>query len=242
MTLGQPPGAGGVRLFCIPYAGGNPELFRAWGDLLDPGVELLAVRLPGRGRRLAERPYDDWKTLVADAFAALAPYLDRPHAFYGHSFGGRLGYELARLAAEERPGLTRRLFVSGCRSPRWPQLRPFMHELPREGFLEELRRMGGTPPEILDHPGLMRLLLPVIHGEIRLAELWEDVHGTPAEVPITAMYGERDRIDGEAATLGWAEVGGPGSEVLRLPGGHFFLETHRQDLLDVLNSRLGQWR
>ncbi|WP_394840161.1 alpha/beta fold hydrolase [Pendulispora rubella] len=228
-----------IRLFCFPYAGGSPELFRPWADGLDEGVELVAVRLPGRGRRLREAPYSNWKALLDDTFAALAPYLSEPHAFYGHSFGGRLAYELVHRTTKVPGAQTRGLFVSGCRSPDTPQARPYMHEMSEDGFLDAVRGMGGTPSEILDNKIMKRLFLPVMHAEIRLAELWDDRHGTGVDVPVTAMYGREDHIDGRANMSGWQAFSLRACELLEMPGGHFFLETHRQQLLEVIHARLG---
>ncbi|WP_335972249.1 MULTISPECIES: thioesterase II family protein [Streptomycetaceae] len=238
LAFDEPPAHAPVRLFCLPYAGGSPHAFGAWAAALAPHVEVLAIAPPGQGHRVYEEPYEQWPALRDDAFAALAPLLDRPHAFYGHSLGARLGYELARLAAEKCPGATRRLFVSGCRSPRWPQQRPYLHEEPYDGFVAGLRELGGTPQEVLDHPALMRTLFPSLRAQIRLAELWQDEHDGPLPMPVTAMYGRQDRTDGEAAMRGWARVGGPGSEVLGMDGGHFFLDTDPASVLAVLGARL----
>ncbi|MCL7491267.1 thioesterase domain-containing protein [Streptomyces sp. MCA2] len=228
----------GVRLICFPYAGGSPDLIRAWADGLSAHVELLAVRLPGKGPRLAEGPYTEWEPLIADTYAALAPCLNEPHAFYGHSFGARLAYELAHVAGAEHGDLTRHLFVSGSRSPRHPQHRPYMHELTEDGFLDALRGMGGTPAEVLDDKVLMRLFLPTIRAEIRLAELWGDRHGKAVNVPVTALYGQDDPIDGREAMRDWKHFTERDCELLGTAGGHFFLETHRRPLLDVINARL----
>ncbi|WP_202231814.1 thioesterase II family protein [Actinacidiphila reveromycinica] len=238
LTFGEPPVPPGIRLFCLPYAGGSPHSFHTWAEALDPRIEVVAVALPGQGHRISEKPHEDWTALTADAFAALEPLLEQPHAFYGHSFGARLGYELARLAADRYPGATRRLFVGGCRSPQWPQDRPYMHEQPYDGFVASLRKLGGTPTVVLDHPALMRSLFPSLQAQIRLAELWEDVHGAPTTVPVTAMYGQEDPIDGEAAMRGWAAFGGPGSEVLAMAGGHFFLDADPASVLSVIDARL----
>ncbi|MGD3108491.1 thioesterase II family protein [Streptomyces sp. YGL11-2] len=227
-----------VSLICFPYAGGSPDLFRAWSDGLSDHIELLAVRLPGRGNRIKEAPYQDWEPLLQDTMGALAHHLARPHAFFGHSFGGRLAYEMAQLTSEAFPGMTRRLFVSGSRSPDHPQRRPYMHEMSPSGFIEALREMGGTPAEILDNKTMMRLFLPTIHAEIRLAELWHDRHGTALHLPVTAMYGRTDPIDDHPSTVGWQRFGRQGSEVLEMAGGHFFLETHASQVLDVINTRL----
>ncbi|MDT0482756.1 MULTISPECIES: thioesterase II family protein [Streptomyces] len=227
-----------VRLICLPYAGGSPDLFRAWADGLSAHVELFAVRLPGRGPRLSEDLYTEWEPLITDTYAALAPYLDEPHAFYGHSFGARLAYELGHLSVAEHGELTRRLFLSGSRSPSSPQHRPYMHELSEVGFLDALRAMGGTPAEVLDDRALMRLFLPTVRAEIRLAELWGDRHGRGVNVAVTALYGRDDPIDGPESMRDWKHYTEDDCELLGVAGGHFFLETHREPLLDVVNARL----
>jgi medium-chain acyl-[acyl-carrier-protein] hydrolase len=227
-----------LRLICFPYAGGSPEAFRSWAGALPPHVELIAVRLPGRGVRLRERMYRSWDPLVEDAYAALAGYLDEPHAFYGHSFGGRLAYELTHVTVAANPGLTHRLFVSGCRSPDAAQPRPYLHELPDDEFRAALRAMGGTPGEVLDHPALMRMALPAIHGDIRLAELWNDRHGEGVDVPITVLYGRDDPIDGEPGVRGWARFTTRGAQLVEFPAGHFFVDTRREEVLRAIRSRL----
>jgi surfactin synthase thioesterase subunit len=228
-----------TTLVCLAYAGGNPESFRGWADDLDAGIGLLAVRLPGHGLRLREPLYRDWRPLVEDTFAALAPHLSGRHAFFGHSFGGRLAYELAHLAAAEYPGRTRRLMVAGCRSPDRPNALPLMHEMDEERFRAALADMGGMPAELLADASLMRVVSPVVRGEIALAEVWGDRHGAGVDVPITALCGREDPIDDLASMRGWAAFGGRDCELVELPGGHFFLDTHRRDLLEVVNTRLG---
>lgn len=230
-----------TRLICFPYAGGNPDEFRAWADEGPPDVEILTVRLPGHGVRIRERPHEDWESLLAEMFAELSRYLAQPHVLYGHSFGGRLAYELTHLAATEFPDRTQRLIVSGCRSPDRPQRRPFMHDRTDQEFLAVLREMGGMPDELLADDRLMKTLMPVLRGEFRLAEIWDDRHGqAPVEVPITAVYGRLDPIDDREAMLGWPKFSRSDCELVEIrDGGHFFPQTHRQELTAIITSRLG---
>jgi medium-chain acyl-[acyl-carrier-protein] hydrolase len=230
-----------LALICLPYAGGNPALFRTWVDRMDEDIDLVAVRLPGRGARLGEPSCADWPTLLTNILDALAPFLDRPHAFFGHSFGGRLAYELACLAARRNPGRTQHLFVSGCRSPNEPR-RPYLHGLSETDFRLAVREMGGLPDELLANEPLMRLLSPAVRNDIRLAELWDDREPVPLAVPITVCYGRDDRLDSGPAMRGWPAFGTRECELVELPGGHFFLDTHRRELLDVITDRLGRIR
>jgi medium-chain acyl-[acyl-carrier-protein] hydrolase len=85
-----------MRLFCFPYAGGNAAIFRTWPDLLPKNLEICPVQLPGRGTRLREEPFTELMPIVEELAAALRHYLDRPFAFFGHSMGAAIAFELAR--------------------------------------------------------------------------------------------------------------------------------------------------
>lgn len=225
-----------LRLICFPYAGGNPDLFRGWEQALPGDVELLGVRLPGRGCRIKEAPYESWSPLLADCLQALAPVLGQPHAFYGHSFGGRLCYELAQRTRHLYPGQTQRLFISGCRSPASPQLQPYLHQLSPEHFHRALQTMGGTPPEVLQNQMLMRLMLPVLRSDMQLSEIWGDWHDEPLDIPIHAYCGRHDPIDRYATMAGWGSHTRASFELTEIDGGHFFLNSHRQQLLHSIRT------
>ena len=85
-----------LRLFCFPYAGAGAAMFRTWPDFLPPDVEVCPVQFPGRGTRLAERPFTQLEPLVQELHRALAPLFDKPFAFFGYSLGALVAFELAR--------------------------------------------------------------------------------------------------------------------------------------------------
>ncbi len=86
-----------LRLFCFHYAGGGASVFRGWRDSLPQSVEVCAIELPGRGMRLRESPFTQLEPLVQHLASTLLPYLDKPFAFFGHSMGGLVSFELTRL-------------------------------------------------------------------------------------------------------------------------------------------------
>jgi medium-chain acyl-[acyl-carrier-protein] hydrolase len=236
-TLRPVPGKPGIRLVCIPHAGGNPELFLPWADGLSRDVELLAVRLPGHGPRIADPPIDDWDALLADLLEGLEDYLGEPHAFYGHCFGGKLAYELTHLALTLPQAQTKRLFMSACRSPDTPHAGRYVHDLPDTQFLEVLRGLGASD-QVLQNKSILRFVLPAVRAEIRLAELWPDQHQAAVSVPITAIYGRDDADDGRSSMQGWQAFSTAGCELVEMRGGHSFLEDDPSSLLDVINPRL----
>jgi medium-chain acyl-[acyl-carrier-protein] hydrolase len=227
-----------VTLICVPFAGGNPEVFGPWAEWLIGAIDLLAVRLPGHGRRMRDAPFETWDELVDDTYQALTPYVSHPHAFYGHCFGGRLAYELAHRAADRHATMTKRLFISGCRSPDALSPGEHVHRLPNAEFCSALARTGAAPAEVLGNDALMRILLPAIRSEIRLAELWADRHGASLDVPITAMYGHEDPTWERLGMRGWVAYSTRECEFIEVPGGHFFIQANPPLLRETINSRL----
>jgi medium-chain acyl-[acyl-carrier-protein] hydrolase len=102
-------GTTALRLLCFPFAGGGAQLSRGWQDLAPAGVAVTGVCLPGRERCFREPVIDSWPEALTTLIEGMAPEADRgAYAFFGHSLGARLCYEL-----------TRRLAAIGCR---WPEL------------------------------------------------------------------------------------------------------------------------
>src|SRR5690349_4894990 len=101
------------RLFCFPYAGGAAAIFRDWGSKLPSSIDVFPVQLPGHGHRLSEPLFKRVEPLVESTAEALMPHLKGSFAFFGHSMGAILSFELAHLLRREhKPGPTH-LFLSG---------------------------------------------------------------------------------------------------------------------------------
>jgi surfactin synthase thioesterase subunit len=123
-----------TRLFCFPYAGGSAAIFREWPREFPESVQVCNVELPGRGRRLFEPPFTSMGPLVEEAARALADYLDRPFAIFGHSLGALVAFELARylrVACGARPT---HLFLSATRAPQTIRPESTKYDLPVATF------------------------------------------------------------------------------------------------------------
>jgi medium-chain acyl-[acyl-carrier-protein] hydrolase len=120
VTCSRPKPQATLRLFCFHYAGGGAAIFRTWSDSLPSSVEVCAIELPGRGMRLKEPPFTQLEPLVQHLASALFPYLDKPFAFFGHSMGGLVSFELTRLLRREYGVSPVHLFVSGIVHLKFP--------------------------------------------------------------------------------------------------------------------------
>src|ERR1700674_5350722 len=176
-----------LRLFCFPYAGAGALIFRSWSDALPSDVEVCPIQLPGRGTRLMERPFTQLTPLVEVLARALAPLLDMPFAFFGHSLGALVSFELALRIRREYGRHPVRLLVSAARAPQFPHRRSPIHALPEKEFLAELRRLNGTPGELLDHQELMEIMLPLLRADFAVYETYSYSNETPLNCPISAF-------------------------------------------------------
>jgi medium-chain acyl-[acyl-carrier-protein] hydrolase len=229
-----------LRLFCFPYAGGGASIYRTWASEVPPEVDVYPIQLPGRENRLRERPHTQLAPLLDQLLPALLPYLNTPFAFFGHSMGVIICFELAR-ALRRLHGLTPAwLFLSGHRAPGVPDRSPHIHDLPDGEFVQELRRFNGTPEAVLQNAELMQLMLPVLRSDFTLVETTNFGTDEPLTCPISAFGGLEDAEATREDMAPWRDHT-RGSFTLRMfPGGHFFIHEARQQVLQVLSQDLQQ--
>jgi medium-chain acyl-[acyl-carrier-protein] hydrolase len=233
----RPNHAATMRLFCFPYAGGAASLYRTWGNSLPSHVEVCAIQLPGRGARMAEAPLTSLPDILRELSLAIRPYLDLPFAFFGHSMGAMLSLELARLLRRELGVNPVHLFVSGCRALQLRDPNRPTYNLPEPEFIEELRRLGGTPAEVLEHPELLGLILPLLRADFEVCQTYKYTPGRPLPCPITAFGGTQDKT-GRAEMEAWREQTTAAFTLRMFPGDHFFLHGVEAKILELIAHAL----
>ena len=234
------PGDSATRLFCFPNAGGAAALFRLWPQGLPRDVELLAIQLPGRGNRWKEPAIPDIARIVEALMPALEPCLDRPFAFFGHSMGSMVAYAVIQSLIERGAPLPFHLFVSSRRSPGVanPSDTP-LHVLPEDAFVAEMRRRyGGIPDEVLAEPELMALLLPALRADIQALETYVVSRSAPLPFPVTAYGGADDALNPRAHLEAWRDETESDFRVRMFPGGHFYLDARRDEVVADVSATL----
>lgn len=229
----HPQGPPRLRLFCFPYAGGGASLYRQWTSQLAPAIEVCAVELPGRGVRLTEAPIPDMAAMCDDLAAAIQPLCDGTRiAMFGHSMGARIAFELARRFEDH----VVHLFASGSPAPgtKWRHAlndtRP-TSQLTDAEFKQRLRDLGGTPTEILDHDELMARMLPIVRADFLLTEGYRVEPRSRVTCPITIFAGVDDDTAAPPAAIAWEHCTTSASRMVEIAGAHFYLDTHRAQLL-----------
>lgn len=236
--IGSPISEARMRLFCFPYAGGSAFNFLPWRAALDPSIEICAVQLPGRGARIAEPPIHSMPLLLKMMAPAITQHSPLPFAFFGHSVGALIAFELARYLRLHGVAGPKHLFMSGCQAPQYRNPARKLHELPNAEFLDELRSYNGTPVEVLENRELMELMLPTIRADFALAENYAYRPGPLLQVPISVFAGKDDDNKAPGQVDGWKRETVDECRISWFEGGHFFVNTARDAVIRQLDAEL----
>ena len=216
-----------VRLVCFPHAGASAGYFDTLSRELLPLVDVVAIQYPGRQDRRAEPRFQSLTEVAAEITEPLRDWAGIPFAFFGHSMGATIAFEVARRL--EADGVApRALLVSGRRAPSCHRDET-VHLRDDDGLIAEVRRLSGPDASGFDEAALRRVL-PRIRGDYRAVETYRYQPGPALATPIHVHVGDLDpkcSLD-EART--WREHTSGHFAMTVYPGGHFYLDRHTRQL------------
>jgi len=210
-----------IRLLCFHHAGGSAAMYRKWPGLLPESIEPIAVQLPGRADRFGEPAFDRMAPLVDELVDAVRPLLDRPFACYGVSMGSRVAWALAHALRERAMPMPCLLFLACDVAPihddgTWPW------EGRTDGLEGYLREMGGTPPEVLAEPDLVRALVPTLGADLTVLSTHGFRPDVPLDVRIHGFAGADDWTAPPDRMAAWRVETTARFDLDVVPSGHFF--------------------
>jgi medium-chain acyl-[acyl-carrier-protein] hydrolase len=222
-----------LRLFCFPYAGGSAATYREWSDALAAHVDLVAIEYPGRGARRRERLLTRITAIVDALLPDITSAINGPFALFGHSMGSLVIYELLRrlLMSGVQPAC---VVMSGCKPPSVREAGSNLHELPNDEFVEELRKLDGTPEEVLADAELMSIAFPILRADFEAVANYSERGNLALSCPVFAYGGMEDPNVAIEELEYWSEITGASCTIRAFPGNHFFIHTQRQMLLRVV--------
>lgn len=225
-----------TRLICLPHAGGSASYYFPMSAALSPEFDVYSVQYPGRQDRYKEPFVETIDALADQVYDALTALPDAPTAFFGHSMGAVVAFELARRyeARSESPPVT--VFASGSRAPslygdEW-------EPADDADLLEVMRDLGGTDPRVLANPDLLVTFLPAFGNDYRALAAYHRAADIGITAPIVVMTATDDPKTSEAGARAWLQHTTGGGEVHTFTGGHFYLEKQPQRVVEVVAATL----
>lgn len=228
-----------IKLFCLPYAGGAANIYDQWSTKLSRNIELYPINLAGRGNRFKDKPYANLEEAVEDIYDMMKHDIsDGEYAIFGHSMGALLAYELAQKIqnlGEKRP---MHVFFSGRKPVHIPKTERFYRDMNEQEFEQAVLDLGVTPPEIFKNIELKEIFIPLLRSDFTIAETFVNRPKiVPLQCDISALIGKEEAITMEEAEQ-WKLHTTEKCSVHYIKGGHFFLLSDLQSVLDIINTDL----
>jgi medium-chain acyl-[acyl-carrier-protein] hydrolase len=218
---------------CFPYAGGSATVFHSWPNQLPPEIEVWTVHPPGRGPRIRDKAITNLDTYADQLSDALRAEMvgGKPFAFFGHSMGALVAFEVARRLRALNDALPVMLLASGRRAPHLPSRRSDIHALSDDELLERIRALNGTPAAVLDNADLMQLLIPALRADFQVCETYTFEQQAPLSCPIVVYGGLDDEEAPRDMLEAWQEHARTPIQLRMFPGDHFFLHAQQANVL-----------
>jgi len=223
----------------FPHSGGSAGSYQSLAAQVAHMAQTGCVQYPGRAERQRESLFTDVHVLADQVAEALAPVReDGPLIFFGHSLGAAVAYEVVRRMPDQRQIV---LVASGHPAPsrlRLPILDPVSDGSndPDEPLIELIRSLGGADGDLLDHPVLRRMFLPVIRSDLMAHSRYRPDADSAVNCPVIALMGAADPLTNSPDVQAWERHTSSTLRVHTLPGGHFFTNENTEEVVDVLRG------
>ncbi len=220
-------------LYIFPHAGGSATFYAPFAKAFSADLKRIAVQYPGRGDRgLTQLP--SIPAFADEIFAMMAPSAptDGRVAFFGHSMGGLLAFEVAlRFQSAGHP--ISALFVSSCAAPghiRYKELQGSDRDI-----LNLVAQVTDTNPQLLANDEFASTILPTLQSVRAIAG-----YTRPPEVtvscPIHAFVGDNDILVADENMAAWSDRTTKEFSIRVLPGDHFYLYDNLPKLVKVIEE------
>lgn len=224
-----------ATLYIFPHAGGSATFYVPLAKTFSADVQRVAVQYPARGDRgLTQLP--SIPEFADEIFTMMAPSAptDRPVAFFGHSMGGLLAFEVAlRFQSAGQP--IEALFVSACAAPghvRYKELQGSDLDI-----LNVVAQVTGTDPDVLANDDFAGRILPTLQS-VRAIAGYDRAPGVTVSCPIHAFVADNDIIVAEENMTAWADRTTAEFSLQKFAGDHFYLTGHLSDLAKIVEDKL----
>ncbi len=228
-----------LRVFCFHHAGGHANVFCHWHQSLPTTLDIVGVQLPGRMELSSIAPFADLPPLVNYLYHNLLPYLTaKPFVFLGHSLGGLICFELARLLEKQGHIGPKKLIIAACQSPRGNRKRHQVANVSHDALINKLLEFNYTSREVLECDELMQFLIPIIRADFSINESYQYVEAKLLNCPIFVYGGQEDTITLQHELKGWALETAKTFHLRLFAGGHFFINNGSFEFFDTLSRDL----
>jgi external thioesterase TEII len=183
----------------------------------------------------AAAPGAEFEALVDHYEAALDEAIEAPYVLFGHSLGGLAAFRLAQRL-ERRGRAPRAVVISGI-GPPGTQPDVTWATMDDNEILANVASLGGTPPELLEHPEFSEYLCAVLRADGMALASFADVDPSTVAAPVHLFAGCEDDAAPPDVVAQWIDrIGGARLHVF--DGPHLFVTVEAARVAETLDSIL----
>lgn len=228
-----------TKLYIFPHAGGSAQYYVPFAKAFSSDIKRIAVQYPGRRGTHDLASFTSIPDLADGVLQMLSPLdqSDGKVAFFGHSMGALLAFEVARrLDAAGSPIAA--LFVSACAAPGRIGY-DYIQESDR-GLLDAVSQMTGAKPEFLENEEFAAKILPTLRGLKAIAN-YECPPDATVSCPIFAFLGDDDEVATYDKVLPWSQRTASKFTARVFSGHHFYLNDHLPEVVGEIEEKISSY-
>ncbi|MCV6985966.1 thioesterase [Mycobacterium shinjukuense] len=228
-------------MYIFPHAGGTPTFYVPFSRTFSSNIKRIAIQYPGERDQPALSRLTSIPSLADEIFAMMTPTaagLGDPVAFFGHSMGGLLAFEVA-LRFQSAGQNVIALFLSSCSAPghiRYKQIQGFSDS----DLLNLVAQVTGTNADFLADDEFRVGVLPTLRA-VRAIAGYDRPPEVTVSCPIYAFLGDKDWIVTEEDMGPWRARTTAEFSLRVFPGDHFYLNNNLSELVGDIEDRTLQW-
>jgi surfactin synthase thioesterase subunit len=225
------------RLYIFPHTGGSADFYVPFARSFTGGTKCVAVQYPGKR---AGRDLSKYTSIpeMADRLCAMLKPEQAPAgevAFFGHSMGALLAFEVA-LRFEQAGNPITALFVSASAAP--GLLRRIANLQGSDAhLLSMISTVTGANPEFLNDEQFAATILPTLRG-LKAVTAYESPPEAKVSCPIHALMADDDELGTEELMAPWRDRTTAGFDLTVFAGGHFYINANLPELSHWVEERM----
>ncbi|MEB5477844.1 thioesterase II family protein [Acinetobacter pollinis] len=217
------------RLFCFPFAGGLASYYLKFTKFIPEEVELVSIQYP---RHLNLKNIQELVDFIYNEIKHLTSEI--PFAFFGHSMGAIVAYELSKKMILQKDKLPLYLFISGRSAPTESKSSSNIHTLSEEDFIKKLMILNGLPPVFMKDRKKLQEFLPFIRNDIKLIETWHFSNHFPLDISFVLFNGNSDPEVNLNEINSWQLHTTRKIHSYIFKGDHFYLNNYIPEIIEII--------
>lgn len=230
---------GNIKVFCLPYAGGNSSIYYSWKKKVKKGIEIIPIEYKGHGSSIMEGLYSTIDEAVNDVLAKILEKVNDTefdYMIYGHSMGAILTFETAYRLCTEQLKKPLQIILAGVRPPHLIKKDKKISHLSKDEFMYEVYCMGEMSKEIFEDKELYDIYYEVLSSDFRLVEHYGSIKNKKTvDISTIVLTGQNDDEAPEKCMIEWKEYVNADFQFYTLPGNHFFAFNQEEDFFKLFN-------